>query len=114
MLSVDTWWVIDVNWSAVCCAARNTTFPSGWVICWLCTWPLALTLRCENWMLREHCPAQHPVLAAQELDVAQGNARARPIGDDQLDLFTVPRIEVGDPVAGELSRRSVQALARRL
>src|ERR1035437_6999925 len=52
MLSVDTWWVIDVNWSAVCCEARNTTFPSGWVICWLCTWPEALTLRCENWMLR--------------------------------------------------------------
>src|ERR1035441_840495 len=52
MLSVDTWWVIDVNWSAVCCAARNTTFPSGWEICWLCTWPVAITLRCENWMLR--------------------------------------------------------------
>src|ERR1035437_742172 len=52
MLSVDTWWVIAVSLSAVCCAARNTTFPSGWVICWLCTWPEALTLRCENWMLR--------------------------------------------------------------
>src|SRR5450756_2700205 len=52
MLSVDTWWVIDVSLSAVCCAARNTTVPSGWVICWLCTWPEALTLRCENWMLR--------------------------------------------------------------
>src|SRR5450759_38587 len=52
MLSVDTWWVIEVSLSAVCCAARNTTVPSGCVICWLCTWPEALTLRCENWMLR--------------------------------------------------------------
>src|ERR1035437_1661918 len=52
MLSVDTWWAIAVNWSAVCCAARKTTFPNGCVICKLCTWPDALTLRDENWMLR--------------------------------------------------------------
>src|ERR1019366_4774967 len=52
MLSVETWWVMDVNLSAVCCAARNTTLPSGWLICRLCTWPEGLTLRCENWMLR--------------------------------------------------------------
>src|ERR1019366_1602459 len=53
MLSVDTWWVIAVSLSAVCCAARKTTFPSGCVICKLCTWPEALTLRDENWMLRK-------------------------------------------------------------
>src|ERR1017187_10275429 len=51
MLSVDTWWVIDVSLSAVCGAARNTTLP-GRLICRLCTWPDGLTLRDENWMLR--------------------------------------------------------------
>src|ERR1017187_3603239 len=51
MLSVDTWWVIDVSLSAVCCAAK-TTVPRGWLICRLCTWPDGLTLRDENWMLR--------------------------------------------------------------
>jgi len=44
--------VIEVSLFAVCCAARNTTVPSGCVICWLCTWPEELTLRDENWMLR--------------------------------------------------------------
>jgi hypothetical protein len=31
-----------------------------------------------------------------------------------LHLFAVPRVEVGDPVAGEFAGRAVQALARRL
>src|ERR1019366_2338399 len=53
-------------------------------------------------------------LALRELDVAQRDARTRPVGDDQLHLFAMPRVEVGDPVSSELSGRAVQAPARRL
>jgi len=42
-------------------------------------------------------------LARRELDVAQRDARAHAIGDGQLDLLTMPRVEVGDPVTRELA-----------
>jgi hypothetical protein len=72
------------------------TLPNGWVICWLCTCPEALTVRCENWMLRSAMlvPTRSAII--------------------QSYLFAVPRVEVGDPVAIELSRRAIQAQARRL